>query len=198
MSASASEAPDESLLQLVDAPEQAGRTTGALLSSLAHRLAVLHGISGSTAIGSIVSGFAALGREVSETADGARLRRALDTGRAGTNGELIWRELGLERWASAHPPVAVLDQLRNDVALLLDPSLEEGLEASRVPPESGNPASEGRPPDADFLDFVVGIWFWARELQGLVEELAAPKLAELPEMDEAGEEDWEPPKSVLR
>lgn len=198
MSDSTSEEPAAILLQLVDAPEQSGRTTASLLSSLAHRLAVLHGVSGATAVGSIVSGFASLGREVSTTAAGARLRRALEAGRAGTNGEFIWRELGLEKWASAHPPVAVLDQLRNDAALLQVTDLEEQLDLGGMPPERGGRQPEDGNADAEFLDFVVGLWFWACELQELVEDLAAPTLGDVPEFEEAAEEEWDPPTSILR
>ncbi|MDQ4025967.1 MAG: hypothetical protein M3217_10860, partial [Actinomycetota bacterium] len=78
---------------LVDAPESAGRTTATLLGSLTARLAALHLISGADALGSLVAGYAALGREVARTAEGARMKRALESGRAGRNGELLWSRL---------------------------------------------------------------------------------------------------------
>ena len=78
-------------VRLVDAPQEAGRSTATLLASLAARLATLHLISGADAVGSLAAGLSRLGREVAATAAGAQLRQALETGRAGPNGEAIWR-----------------------------------------------------------------------------------------------------------
>jgi hypothetical protein len=163
-------------VRLVDAPDEAGRTTTTLLGSLAARLAVLHVISGADAMGSILAGYAALGREVARTADGARLRRALESGRPGQNGNAIWKTLGLEAWVSAFPPSRMLDQLRNDLALLLADDVEATLDLMPIPNELSGPSvtTEER---ALFVDFLLGLWAFSSEIVRAIEVLAAPTLA---------------------
>jgi hypothetical protein len=163
-------------VRLVDAPEDSGRTTATLVASLAARLGVLHLVSGSDAVGSLAAGFAALGREVAKTADGARLRRALEGGEAGSNGDVLWSTLRIESWVSSAPPTPVLDQLRNDVALLLADDLRETLELMPIPAE---PAGERADPPAEstFADLVLGLWAFSRELVAAVETLAEPTLS---------------------
>ena len=162
--------------RLVDAPDEAGRTTTTLLGSLAARLAVLHVVSGADAIGSILAGYAELGREVARTADGARVRRALETGRPGQNGNAIWKTLGLETWVSTFPPSNMLDQLRNDLALLLADDVDATLELLPIPNEltGSTAATEER---ALFLDFLLGLWAFSTEIVRAVELIAAPTLA---------------------
>jgi len=168
-------------VRLADAPDE-GRTTATLVASLAARLATLHVISGSTAIASLVQGFAALGREVSRSAEGARLRQALERGRAGMNGDALWTALRLGDWTAGVPPSPVLDQLRNDLALLLAGDLEDTLALLPIP---GQPAGAGGAADdgaATFLDCTLGLWAFSRELVHAVEALAAPTLPDAGEV----------------
>jgi hypothetical protein len=158
-------------IKLVDAPQEA-RTTATLLASLAARLTTLQFISGPTAVGSIVAGFSALGRDVSKTAEGARLRRALEHGRASANGEAIWDALKIEAWISSVPPSPLLDHLRNDLALLLAGDLLETIELLPIPGSASGDLNAGAEPSAEFLDSVLGMWAFSRELVRGVEALA--------------------------
>jgi hypothetical protein len=184
-------------VRLVDAPEEAGRTTATLLASLAARLGTLFLVSGADAVGSLVAGFCALGREVGLTAEGAQLRRAIDSGRAGANGEAIWRTLNLDRWISTVPPSPVLDQLRNDLALLLAEDLIETLELMPIP---GEAAGDRAPALADwnFSDLVLGLWAFSSELAGAVDALAEPTLPEPGEVRTGDMEDEPPAGELLR
>lgn len=161
---------------LEDVPAQPARTTGTLLASLSGRLAAVHAVSGADAIGSLVAGLAALGREVARSADGARLRRALELGRAGANGDFVWERLGIARMAAGAPLTPVLDQLRNDVALLFAPDVEEALERAPTPELTG-PGDAHTAPPAEFLDFALGLHAFSRELAQALEAAAAPTLA---------------------
>lgn len=164
-------------VSLIDVADESGRSTATLLASLSARLGILHAVSGAQAVGSILAGIAALGREVSATADGARLRRALETGRPALNGEAIWRTLRIGDLATSQPPTPVLDQMRNDVALLLADDLQETLELLPIPPEMTGMRNEQTDlPPAAFLDFVVGYWALSREVVQAIEALAAPTI----------------------
>jgi hypothetical protein len=160
---------------LVDRPDDP-RTTASLLASLAARLGALQVTTGAVAVGSLVAGFCVLGRQVSRTVEGARVRRALETARAGSNGALVWSALRLDGWLSSVPPSPVLDQLRNDVALLLAGDLEEtvGLFPITARAAGENAVDDGRP--ATFLDCAVGLWAYARELATVVDAIVAPTL----------------------
>jgi hypothetical protein len=162
-------------VRLVDAPGESGRTTATLLASLAARLGALYLVSGADAVGSLAAGFAELGRRVGETAEGSRLRQAIESGLAGTNGDAIWSALGIETWVSSLPPSPVLDQLRNDLALVLAEDLAETLELMPIP---GEPAGDRAAPPAPaaFADLLLGLWAFSRELVDAVEVLAAPTL----------------------
>jgi hypothetical protein len=130
-------------------------------------------VSGADAIGSLVAGFVELGRSVSQTAEGARLRRALERGLPGLNGTLIWSKLRIDDWASTMAASPVLDQLRNDIALLLADDLEVVLDLAPIPGELRGAQADDREP-ATFIDFMVGLWSFSRELVSAVDELAAP------------------------
>lgn len=184
-------------VRLVDAADAAGRTTTTLLGSLATRLAALHVISGADAIGSLFAGYAELGREVARTANGARLRSALETGRPGQNGNAIWTRLGLEEWASSLPPSPVLDQLRNDLALLLANDLEETLDLLPLPGEVSRP-EEPTAERAQFVDFLLGLWAFSIEVVRDVEELAAPTLAPSGAVARGSSQAPEPHRELLR
>jgi hypothetical protein len=162
-------------VSLVDESESAGRVTSSLVSSLAARLASLHVISGADAVGSLMAGYCALGREVARTAQGARLRRALEAGRPGTTGDLVWGRLHIGDWVSLLPASPVLDQLRNDIALLLADDVSEALEALPYPTELAADAGPGNE-RALFLDFLLGLHMFSAELVRAVEALAAPTL----------------------
>jgi hypothetical protein len=165
-----------SRIRLADAPDE-GRTTVTLVASLTARLATLHVISGGTAVAALVQGFAALGREVGRSAEGARLRRALESGRAGMNGDALWTALRLGDWTAGVPPSPVLDQLRNDLALLLAGDLEETLALLPIPGQPAGAAGAADDGVATFLDFALGLWAFSRELVQGVEALTAPTLA---------------------
>lgn len=168
--------PPAGRVRLVDAPDEAGRTTTTLLGSLAARLSLLHVISGADAIGSLLAGYAELGRAVALTADGARLRRALESGRPGQNGNAIWKTLGLETWVSTLPPSQVVDQLHNDLALLLADDLEATLGLLPIPGELNGPSAPAEE-RAVFVDFLLGLWAFSTEVVRSVEVLAGPTLS---------------------
>lgn len=168
--------PAANRVRLIDAHDGPDRTTATLLASLEARLLTLYVISGADAIGSLVAGFAALGREVSRTAKGAKLRKAIEAGRPGVNGDMLWTKLRIADWASSMPPSPILDQLRNDLALLLADDLEATLELRPMPNQmagvSGSPPIE----PVTFVDCVLGLWAFSTELTRVVEALAAPTL----------------------
>lgn len=168
--------PPADRVRLVDAPEEAGRSTATLLASLTARLATLHMISGADAVGSLTAGMSRLGREVGATAAGARLRQALESGRAGTNGSALWSALRIDEWASSLPPSPVLDQLRNDLALLLADDLQPTLELLPIPPEPAEGASAAEPAESTFVDFTLGLWAFSLEVVRAVESMAAPTM----------------------
>ena len=188
---------DAARVRLVDAPGEPGRTTATLVASLAARLGTLYLVSGADAVGSLAAGFCALGREVSRTAEGSRLRRALESGRVGANGDAIWTTLLIGRWLSATPPSPVLDQLRNDVALLLADDLAETLELLPIP---GEAAGERAAPleDWTFSDLVLGLWAFSREVVAAVEALAAPTLPPAGEVRVGDAPDERPSGELLR
>lgn len=161
-------------VRLADPPAQTGRTTATLLASLAARLATLYAVSGAAAVGSIVAGFAAIGREVSRTAEGARLRRALERGRIATNGDALWTTLRIRQWASLVPSAPLIEQMRNDMALLLAPNLLETLALLPIPGEAAGTTVDAEEPPSEFLDCMIGMWSFSREMVATIEGLAAP------------------------
>jgi hypothetical protein len=188
---------DAARVRLVDAPGEPGRTTATLVASLAARLGTLYLVSGADAVGSLAAGFCALGREVSRTAEGARLRRALESGRVGANGDSIWTTLLIGRWLSATPPSPVLDQLRNDVALVLADDLAETLALLPIPGEAAG--ERAQPLDEwTFADLVLGLWAFSRELVAAVEALAEPTLPPAGEVRVGAAPDERPDGELLR
>jgi hypothetical protein len=161
-------------IMLIDAPDESGRSTATLIASLAARLATLYVVSGAAAVGSMISGFAAIGRNASKTAEGARLRRALECGRVAGNGEAIWTSLRIRQWASLAPPAPLLEQMRNDMALLLAPNLEETLSLLPIPGEPAGALGTSDESASEFLDCIIGMWAYSRDLVDAVEALAAP------------------------
>jgi len=157
---------------LIDAEDSAGRTTATLVASLAARLAALHFISGADAVHSLTSGFAALGREVSQTTEGARLREALCRSQVAANGDALWRTLLIGESASSAIPSPVLEQLRNDIAILLAQDLPETLSAMPIPAETRAAPLPLPQESVTFLDFLVGYWAFSRELIAAVDALA--------------------------
>jgi hypothetical protein len=160
-------------IRLVDAPDEFGRTTASLVSSLATRLIALHYTSGVSVIGSLLAGFAAAGRDVARTAEGARLKQALLATPAGHNGEALWSAMRIGDWASSLPPSPVLDHVRNDMALLLATDLEETLATTPIPPEFGTKARSVDPASATFIDGMLGLWAHAKDIVSAIEALAA-------------------------
>lgn len=156
-----------------DDPRDDARTTPNLLGSLAARLGALWAISGADAIGAQIAGFAAVGREVSRTAEGARLRAQLERSRGGINGEAIWQRLQIDEWLSAAPPSPVLEDLANDLALLLSSDLPDALHAL----DNGTlpiPRAElPQPERVHVVDSLLGLWAVGRQLAAAVEALVA-------------------------
>lgn len=172
--------PPTDRVRLVDAPQEAGRSTATLLASLTARLATLHMISGADAVGSLTAGMSRLGREVAATAAGAQLRQALESGRAGTNGPALWSALRIDEWASSLPPSPVLDQLRNDLALLLADDLQPTLELLPIPAEPSEGPDAVEPAPSTFVDFTLGLWAFSLEVVRAVESMAAPTMGSVP------------------
>ncbi len=187
-----------SRVQLIDDAEGPGRTTATLLASLAARLSAMYFVSGADAIGSLVAGFATLGREVSHTARGAALRRAIEAGRPGANGDALWTKLRIGEWASPISPSPILDELRNDLALLLADDLEATLELMPIPNPMAGAAGSQPPEPVTFVDCLLGLWAFSTELTRLVETLAAPTLAASSEVMTANRPGPEPENALLR
>jgi hypothetical protein len=184
--------------RLIDDADGPGRTTATLVASLAARLGVLHLITGADAIGSLTAGFAKLGREVSKTAKGALLREAIQSGRAGTNGYALWKALGIGKWISLMPPSPVLDQLRNDVALLLADDLESTLELLPIPSHSTGIQNLPELEPATFVDCLLGLWAFSSELVHSVDALADAMLAHSNELTGITTPGPESKSSILR
>jgi hypothetical protein len=182
---------------LIDQADGPGRTTATLVASLAARLATLHLVSGADAVGSLTSGFAALGREVSRTAEGARMRAAIEAGRAGANGNELWSKLRIGEWVTSMPPAPALDHMRNDLALLLADDLESALDMLPIPSRMSGAEGAQNTEAATFVDCVLGLWAFSRELARAVESLAAPTLRP-PGVTAAEESAAEPNGSLLR
>jgi len=163
-------------IRLADTAAGPGRSTATLLASLQARLTALHLCSGADAIASLTAGYAKLGREISLTAEGARLRKALEMSRAAANGRSVWKKMRLAEWTCGIYPTPVLDQLRNDVALLLADDIEEMLNVLPIPGEMVGFEGMGDTPEVDFLDVVLGLWAFSRELVRSVEAVASPML----------------------
>jgi hypothetical protein len=157
-----------------DAADGTPRTTGTLLASLVVRVRTLALLSGSQAVGSLVAGTAALGRDVSASAEGARIRAALERTRAGINAEALWSALRLGDLASILPPTPVLEDLRNDVALLVAPDLEHALAELDEGSLGAGIGLVREPQPVDVLDFLVGLWLLSRFLGDAIELLAEP------------------------
>jgi hypothetical protein len=170
-----------------------GRTTATLLGSLAGRLGALFAISGADAIGAQIAGFAAVGRQVSATAEGARLRAQLERSRGGINGEAIWQRLQIDEWLSGAPPSPVLEDLANDLALLLSTDLHDALHALDRGTLPIPRAEVPLPERVHVLDSLIGLWAVGRQLAAAVEALVAgaetaPRLTSPPNvgLDEGG------------
>lgn len=131
-------------------------------------------MSGSEAVGSLIAGYAKVGRDAARTARGSRLAAALRAGRPGTNGEAVWSALGIDVMAQALPS-PVLDHLRNDLALLMADDLAAALRdpfvAERVERDPGGGDDAAEP--VDDIDYLVGMWAFSREVVAAVEALAA-------------------------
>ena len=183
-------------LRLADREEEA-RTTATLVASLSARISMLTMISGSSAVGSLMAGFAALGRRVSATVEGARLRRALEASRAGHNVAALWKALRIQDWASGVAPSPVMDHLRNDLALLLAGDLEETLALLPIPGQPAGPAAEAEDGAATGIDCLLGMWYYSREMVAAIEAVAAPTLPPAGEVVSGGP-GREPPGSLLR
>lgn len=154
-------------------PEGApARSTDALVISLAERLAALRVISGAEAFGSLTAGYAAAGRQAAASSDGGRLRAALSRGPVAARGQAIWNALGIDKLADT-PPTPVLEQLRNDLALLLADDVEDALARAshRTGPRASVAAITDEP--ATFVDHLVGMWAFGRELVDWIEAVAA-------------------------
>jgi hypothetical protein len=159
-------------VKLIDLPDEAGPTTANLFSSLAARLIALHYTSGVSVVGSTLSGLAEIGAEISKTAEGARMRRAIADSAAHANGEIIWNVLCIGNWTNGMPASPVLDHVRNDLALLVARDLNEVIKNVPPPQETrlGHTVSTRR--NLTFLDTLLGLWAYSREIVMSIETLA--------------------------
>jgi hypothetical protein len=159
-------------LTLADLPTGPGRSTATLLDSLAARLATAHRMSGAELVGSLTAGYAALGRQVARTADGARMRAGIEASAVAAKGELLWRALGIDQLAADVGPTPVLRQFRNDLALALADDLDDVLEsmASRRP-AAGEGQSEPDDAPPGYIDHLLGLYAYAVEVVATVEAL---------------------------
>jgi hypothetical protein len=174
-------------VRMADVSGDVPRTTRSLVDSFVARLSALGQVTGGEAIGSELAGFAALGREVSHTAEGERMRAALAAGRAGGNAEELWRALRIDEWLSRMPPTPVLDHVRNDVALLLADDLGEVL-ASPFDATGVSSAALPEPQPVHPVDVLLGLWAYGRELQRAVDTIAGdvtPAVVTPPDDDSA-------------
>ena len=176
-----------------DAADDDPRNTANLLGSLAARLGTLFAVSGADAMGAQIAGFAAVGRQMSRTADGARMRAQLERSRGAINGEAIWQRLQIDEWLSGAPPSPVLEDLANDLALLLAADLPDALHAFDNGALPIPRAELPEPERVHVLDALIGIWAVARQLVAAVEALgvgtaAPPRVARPPDitLDEGG------------
>jgi hypothetical protein len=183
--------------RLVDPPDES-RSTATLIASLSARISMLTMISGAGAIGSLMSGLAALGRAISETAEGSRLRKALESGRAGHNVNALWKALHIDGWASGVAPTPIIDHLRNDLALLLAGDLEETLALLPIPSHPKGATADEDDLPANGLDCIVGLWFYSREITRAVEALATPTLPASGEVRTAAAEHTDRDGPLLR
>jgi hypothetical protein len=172
---------------LIDVEDSAGRTTASLLAALVSRLGVLHFISGADVVQSLISGFSALGREVSKSSEGAALHQALCATQVASNGQLVWTALRIENGASTAVPSPVLEQLRNDVALLLAEDLESVISMMPIPPEAPSGALPEPQETVTFMDFLLGYYTFSKELVAAVEAMAEPGRATRQEVVATGE-----------
>lgn len=148
------------------------RSTSDLVGSLLARAATLGVVTGGQALASLVAGLAALGREAATTtSDGARLREALLESRIAANGEALWARLGTGDALAAAPPSPILEDLRNDVALLLAHDLDAVLADIDMiePSEHIGPLAE--PDRADCVHLIIGLWAYASEIVAVVDAL---------------------------
>ena len=173
------------------------RTTMTLLASLVTRVSTLPLLNGAQAIGSLVSGLAAVGREVGATAEGAALRTALARSRLVANGDSLWSELHLDASTSALPPRPVFDDLRNDLALLLAPDLLDSLERLDPAHLGAGLGLIQEPEEATFLDFAVGLWVVADEIVAVIGAMAA-SAPPVPGNEDRPDDAAARPGSVLR
>jgi hypothetical protein len=79
----------------------------------------------------------------------------------------------MNAWLAGMPASPVLDQLRNDVALLLASDLADVLTVLPIPSTNSPGRIEDEKEPYTFLDCVLGLWAFSSELVRSVEALAA-------------------------
>jgi hypothetical protein len=159
--------------ELTDHPRGQPRTTDTLLASLAARTRTLSVISGSEAIGSLLAGLGALGREVAGTAEGARLRELLLETRAVANGEAIFEALGIRRALESLPLTPIYEDIRNDFSLLASHDVASAIERLSEGAMVGSIGAVVPPEPVDFVDVLLGLWSYSRDIVAMVEAVAA-------------------------
>ncbi|SRR5579883_252481 len=166
-----------SKINLADKDSACPRSTKNLLASLHSRLTILRYISGGEALGSIIAGMAKLGKEVSQTTEGLRLRNALESKHHTSNGRALWQKLRISDWLGNTIPSPVLDQLQNDVALVLSNDLHSELQAFTVydRPTTCLTDDMGKI-EIDYLDVTIGLWAYSRYFIRIIEDLASTSI----------------------
>jgi hypothetical protein len=122
----------------------------------------------------------------------------LEVSRAGNNGDALWAALQMKAWLAGMPASPVLDQLRNDVALLLASDLADVLAVLPIPSTTSPGRIEDEKEQYTFLDCVLGLWAFSSELVRSVEALAAATLPEQAEFVSAGKMDADENGPLLR
>jgi hypothetical protein len=90
-------------------------------------------------------------------------------------------------------PSPVLDEVRNDLALLMAKDLGLSLDLMPIPGELTGMRADRQPQPVTFPDLMVGLWAYAREIELAVEALSEPGPARVASVAPS-----KPPKVVRR
>ncbi len=100
------------------------------------------------------------------TAEGARVREAVLATRIASNGDALWARLGMHAAWSVFSPTPVLEDVRNDLALLL----ADDLSAALADIDSVDPAERigplRVPEPIECVDVIIGMWAYSRDRGG--------------------------------
>ena len=100
-------------------------------------------------------------------------REAVLATRIASNGDALWARLGMHAAWSAFSPTPVLEDVRNDLALLLADDLSSALADidSVDPAERIGPLRVPEP--IECVDVIIGMWAYSREIVAAVDLISA-------------------------